>query len=509
MRGHNSGTAGDGESPSTWDPRVKILVEIPGQRQQKGCTNQIAAFSAAEVIDQPSRNSSSSSSKSSRRVHQHHHRYPEEDDDTEDDSESSAIPQTVMVGSSFYYHMQKRFREKADTLKETLETGVHPTEDGEEEASQDRLLDLNHHRRHHAYDDVPEEDEIESNLSPFVQTLLGLGAGAAAGAVAKTTIAPLERVKIIFQVGDKPFSPLGVFRTVRDTYVNEGFRALYKGNGANMVRIMPYAALQFVSHEKYKQFLLRDNEDFLPPLRRFVAGAMAGTTATAMTYPLDLIRARLAIQHRSSVIMYGGLWDAGRQIVTGEGWRNLYGGLGATLIGIAPYAGISFFTFETLKHFIITSRRYGMAAALHIVTKSADDEAHPATRTWENKDQLASVSERDGSEDEQVVEEHHDPAGGICTHERLVCGAIAGLVGQSATYPLDVVRRRMQVASYLQREHMSMFRLAMHIVRTEGLRKGLYKGLSLNWVKGPIAVSVSFTTFDTLKRKLAEHGVHI
>ncbi|KAG7273179.1 hypothetical protein CRUP_019306 [Coryphaenoides rupestris] len=47
------------------------------------------------------------------------------------------------------------------------------------------------------------------------------------------------------------------------------------------------------------------------------------------------------------------------------------------------------------------------------------------------------------------------------------------------------------------------------IVAEEGVVRGLYKGLSMNWVKGPIAVGISFTTFDLtmiLLRKLREKG---
>jgi len=46
-----------------------------------------------------------------------------------------------------------------------------------------------------------------------------------------------------------------------------------------------------------------------------------------------------------------------------------------------------------------------------------------------------------------------------------------------------------------------------YVIHTQGFQ-GLYRGLALNWIKGPIAVSISFTTFDTLKHFLgfAGHG---
>ena len=37
------------------------------------------------------------------------------------------------------------------------------------------------------------------------------------------------------------------------------------------------------------------------------------------------------------------------------------------------------------------------------------------------------------------------------------------------------------------------------IARTEGLAGGLYKGVSMNWVKGPLSVAVSFYVNDSVK----------
>lgn len=83
-------------------------------------------------------------------------------------------------------------------------------------------------------------------------------------------------------------------------------------------------------------------------------------------------------------------------------------------------------------------------------------------------------------------------------YERLAFGACAGLIGQSASYPLDVVRRRMQTAGVTGSSYGTILGTMREIVTQEGVIHGLYKGLSMNWLKGPVAVGISFTTFDIM-----------
>ncbi|CAK6955228.1 mitochondrial coenzyme A transporter SLC25A42-like [Scomber scombrus] len=288
------------------------------------------------------------------------------------------------------------------------------------------------------------------DLRPRWTALDTLLCGAFAGAVAKTVIAPLDRTKIIFQVSSNRFSAKEAFRLIYCTYMKDGLLSLWRGNSATMVRVMPYAAIQFCSHDQYKKLLgsyFGFQGKALPPFPRFLAGSLAGTTAAMLTYPLDMVRARMAVTARE---MYSNIMHVFVRISQEEGVKTLYRGFTPTILGVIPYAGITFFTYETLKK-------------LH-TEKTKRAQPYP--------------------------------------YERLAFGACAGLIGQSASYPLDVVRRRMQTAGVTGSSYSTIMGTIRVIVTQEGVVHGLYKGLSMNWLKGPIAVGISFTTFDLMHNLL-------
>jgi solute carrier family 25 protein 16 len=147
---------------------------------------------------------------------------------------------------------------------------------------------------------------------------------------AKSAVAPLDRVKILFQTLSKAYprnSPLHTLkhiykvcvvfvrqsRNIDDVFVIcamylfltfllkvEGIRGLWKGNWSSVVRIYPYAAIQFASFERYKRVLRSmSNSGTMFFGGHFLAGSMAGATAVCFTYPLDVVRARLAFQFAS------------------------------------------------------------------------------------------------------------------------------------------------------------------------------------------------------------------
>lgn len=87
--------------------------------------------------------------------------------------------------------------------------------------------------------------------------LKSLVAGGIAGCCAKTVIAPLDRIKILFQASNPHYHQFsgtfgGVFRALNLVTTKEGLWAHFKGHTATLARIFPYAALQYMSYEQFK-----------------------------------------------------------------------------------------------------------------------------------------------------------------------------------------------------------------------------------------------------------------
>eukprot|EP00759_Apiculatamorpha_spiralis_P002178 PhF_6_TR1080/c0_g1_i1/m.2315/K15085/SLC25A42; solute carrier family 25, member 42 len=295
-----------------------------------------------------------------------------------------------------------------------------------------------------------EAPSAKQNTIQNLSIIEGLIAGGVAGAVSKTVIAPGDRVKILFQVNSvMKFTFPAAVQLGTKIVKEEGVFALWKGNGAMMIRVVPYSSLTYMTNEQYHKVL----HSILPEhdkIARFMAGAAAGATATTFTYPLDLMRARLAANPNS--LHYESYYSAFHHTLVNEGVRGLYHGLTPTLLGIMPYAGTSFMTYATIKKLLVRAQG-----------KNSEKE--------------------------------------LPKYQLLMGGGLAGVIAQSATYPLDILRRRMQVRST---EYTSMSSAFRDILAQEGWR-AFYKGLSMNWVKGPIAVGVSFTINDSVKHRMRDY----
>ncbi|XP_066253633.1 mitochondrial coenzyme A transporter SLC25A42 isoform X2 [Euwallacea similis] len=287
------------------------------------------------------------------------------------------------------------------------------------------------------------EDPKLKHLSNTQIVITSLTAGALAGALAKTTIAPLDRTKINFQISHKSYSTRKALKFLVETLKKQGFFALWRGNSATMARIAPYSAIQFTSHEQWKRVLKVDQNNGFRNERLFLAGSLAGLTSQALTYPFDFARARMAVTHK---LEYATLRQVFHKIYLVEGASAFFKGFVPTMAGVIPYAGMSFFTYDSLK---------------------------------------------------RLYREHIDNTFVIHPIASLLFGAIAGVISQSTSYPLDIVRRRMQTDT--TGKYPNMHQTILYVYRTEGIKKGFYKGLSMNWIKGPIAVGISYATYDNIR----------
>ena len=88
-------------------------------------------------------------------------------------------------------------------------------------------------------------------------------------------------------------------RITRDILEREGVRGLWKGNSTVLARTLPYAAINFAMHDLVAGLLSEDGER-LRVEQKFAAGAVAGMCSTTVTYPLDMVRARMAVAPRGS-----------------------------------------------------------------------------------------------------------------------------------------------------------------------------------------------------------------
>ncbi|KAI1171404.1 mitochondrial carrier domain-containing protein [Nemania sp. FL0916] len=280
-------------------------------------------------------------------------------------------------------------------------------------------------------------------------------AGGVAGAVSRTVVSPLERLKILLQVQSAGHTEykLSVGKALGKMWREEGWRGFMRGNGTNCIRIVPYSAVQFGSYNLYRRhFFERDAGTVMNPFQRLICGGIAGITSVFCTYPLDIVRTRLSIQTASFAALgevpkdkLPGMWSTMVVMYKSEGgFRALYRGIIPTVAGVAPYVGLNFMTYEFVRKSL---------------TPEGDQNPNAA--------------------------------------RKLLAGAISGAVAQTCTYPFDVLRRRFQIntMSGMGYKYKSIGDAIRVIVAQEGIR-GLYKGLVPNLLKVAPSMAANWLSFE-------------
>ena len=285
----------------------------------------------------------------------------------------------------------------------------------------------------------------------IVTHIMGTGfalflAGGTAGAVAKTCTAPLDRLKIIMQISGanqqtaaaKAAAEGGLIPAFIAIGKSEGLKGYWKGNVPQVIRILPYSSAMLNSYEFYKKQLTNKETGKLSVPGRLAAGAAAACTATLVTYPLDIIRLRLSVDPNMTSMS-----QVASSILREEGPKAFFKGLPATCLSISPYSALNFCAFDLFKKLV-----------------------------------------PDG-----------DSAKGIAA-----ASFMATLVASGTCYPLDTIRRQMQLKTST---YSNVFDAGVSILSRDGLG-GFFKGFVPNAIKNAPNKSIQLTTFDLFKKKIKE-----
>ncbi|XP_033197538.1 calcium-binding mitochondrial carrier protein SCaMC-2 isoform X2 [Bombus vosnesenskii] len=268
-----------------------------------------------------------------------------------------------------------------------------------------------------------------------------LVSGGVAGGVSRTCTAPLDRIKVYLQVhGTRHCKIRSCFRYM----LREGGSiSLWRGNGINVLKIGPESALKFMAYEQIKRTIKGDDVRELGLYERLMAGSLAGGISQSAIYPLEVLKTRFALRKTGE---YSGLVDATKKIYRQGGLKSFYRGYIPNLMGIIPYAGIDLAVYETLKN------RYL-----------------------------------------QTHDKNEQPPFWIL----LLCGTASSTAGQVCSYPLALVRTRLQ-ADMSPGKPNTMVAVFKEIIKNEGIR-GLYRGLTPNFLKVAPAVSISYMVYETVR----------
>ncbi|KAI8527693.1 hypothetical protein RHMOL_Rhmol12G0094900 [Rhododendron molle] len=183
------------------------------------------------------------------------------------------------------------------------------------------------------------------------------GAGAAAGAIAATTVCPLDVIKTRLQVHGLPDVPHSgqrgsvIITSLRNIIQTEGVKGMYRGLTPTLVALLPNWAVYFTVYGHLKGLLCTHGGCQLTFGANMIAASGAGAATAIATNPLWVVKTRLQTQGmRHGVVPYNGIFSALRRIAHEEGIHGLYSGLLPSLAGLSHVA-IQFPLYEKMKSY--------------------------------------------------------------------------------------------------------------------------------------------------------------
>jgi len=293
----------------------------------------------------------------------------------------------------------------------------------------------------------------------FKDFMVDMFIGGVSGGIAKTVMAPVERVKLLLQTQDSNPKVIsgevekykGIGDCFRRVQAEQGFNAFWRGNLVNCLRYAPQQGSALAFNDAIKGVFPKFDEktQFWQAFgSKLMAGGLAGGSANVICYPFDFARTRLASDLGSGKKTFNGIGDCIMKTVKEGGITGLYRGCAVTIAGAFVYRGGQLGLFGQIM------------------------EMNP-------------------------YKQDKGPVGVVAA---FVCATVARTVTTPFNYPFDTIRRRMMLESEKppeQRQYKSGVHCFRLVLANEGL-PGMYKGLVPELFRG-IGGPLVLTAYDRIK----------
>ncbi|KAK0596330.1 hypothetical protein LWI29_014698 [Acer saccharum] len=180
-------------------------------------------------------------------------------------------------------------------------------------------------------------------------------AGAAAGISSTLVCHPLEVLKDRLTVSRDVYPSLSI--AISKIYKDGGIGAFYAGLSPTLIGMLPYSTCYYFMYETMKKSYCKSkNKKSLNRPEMLMVGALAGLTASTISFPLEVARKRLmvgALKGKCPPHMAAAL----AEVIREEGVMGLYRGWGASCLKVMPASGITWMFYEAWKDKILGEKR--------------------------------------------------------------------------------------------------------------------------------------------------------
>lgn len=129
-------------------------------------------------------------------------------------------------------------------------------------------------------------------------------------------------------------------------------QALFRGNAANVLRVVPEVMLKFSVNDQLKVIFASTTDSHQMSFSgKLAAGFATGLLRTTLFHPLSVVRTRLTADMGTMTgpRFYTGITDCVRRTWRGEGVRGFYGGFPMAALYSGPYLAVCFSSYDALQ----------------------------------------------------------------------------------------------------------------------------------------------------------------